>query len=70
MGGVRYLKFSVSQAVLVYAQEQNAVMSSEQTYLSTLNSYKFYLVNTHIKSRKKKNQQQKVQSVRETHGGN
>lgn len=53
MGGVRYLKFSVSQAVLVYAQEQNAVMSSEQTYLSTLNSYKFYLVNTHIKSRKK-----------------
>lgn len=53
MGGVRYLKFSVSQAVLVYAQEQNVVMSSEQTYLSTLNSYKFYLVNTHIKSRKK-----------------
>lgn len=70
MGGVRYLKFSVSQAVLVCAQELNAVMSSEQTYLSTLNSYKFYLVNTHIKSRKKKNQQQKVQSVRETHGGN
>lgn len=70
MGGVRYLRFSVSQAVLVCAQEQNAVMSSEQTYLSTLNSYKFYLVNTHIKSRKKKNQQQKVQSVRETHGGN